>query len=322
MGNRNIFKSRNLKQICFSLELYDKVLAGGGGFAFKLFRVLGKKLFYLYAFSRYLVTNKASMPFLDFIVTTRCTLKCKECNNLTPLYSGEAHYTYDFSRFKEDLDKLLEAVDLIYEIKLIGGEPLLAGELDKMLEYACSKKRIQSVIVVTNGTLLPGAKLVQALKKNAKAAVYVSNYEAAQNAGVKYDETVSFLKENSIRVKTHAGEVFKWNRVGGIYKGNRAKEHVKLEFQVCWMKDNPAVSGGFLSICSRAHAVKNIFKDEGAPGDFLDIRNGGSLKEKIKKFYRKDFFGVCDFCHMTNFEYVAPAVQTDVSEAHKQPALL
>jgi sulfatase maturation enzyme AslB (radical SAM superfamily) len=95
---------------------------------------IGKSLFNIYARLRFLVTRRVPVPILDFKITTRCTLKCRECASLMDFYGDKTHHTDSFELFKRRLDKLLSACDRIYYFTFIGGEPLVCKDLANMVE--------------------------------------------------------------------------------------------------------------------------------------------------------------------------------------------
>ena len=107
-------------------------------------RKWGKRLYYNKERLSFLFTGKVSIPILVYVVTTRCTLNCKYCNSFMPAFTKETHLApVSFEQFKEDMDKLLKSVDKIHVFQFIGGEPFLAKDLPKMIEYAKSKKQIE-----------------------------------------------------------------------------------------------------------------------------------------------------------------------------------
>lgn len=50
--------------------------------------------------------NKVSLPFLDHIITTRCSLKCEKCCSLMPTYTEQTHFDETFDDFKQHLDNI------------------------------------------------------------------------------------------------------------------------------------------------------------------------------------------------------------------------
>jgi molybdenum cofactor biosynthesis enzyme MoaA len=57
---------------------------------------------------------------MDVVISERCSLKCVDCSNLMQFY--ESPQDISFNEILRDFDALLERVNHIYEIRLIGGE--------------------------------------------------------------------------------------------------------------------------------------------------------------------------------------------------------
>lgn len=93
-----------------------------------------EKYLCLYFKLRFFLTRKPILPIVEYLVTTNCTMQCKECNTFIPHFSRSVYLaSVSF--------KLLGSVDYIYALGFVGGEPLLCGDLPKMLEYATAQKR-------------------------------------------------------------------------------------------------------------------------------------------------------------------------------------
>jgi hypothetical protein len=43
----------------------------------------------------------------------------------------------------------------------------------------------------------------------------------------------------------------------------------------------------------------------------IDLDTDPNPKRSLRKFYARPFYHVCDFCHMTNYEYVKPGEQAE-----------
>lgn len=110
---------------------------------------------------------------LEFFITTRCTLRCRECLCAVP-FLPNPHDTP-----KQDLLRhfalAFPLYDRIGRVEIIGGEPLLhpdlAGILTGLLPY---RSKFSKIRVTTNGTLLPSPEVIDAAHR-------------AQEAGLDFD---------------------------------------------------------------------------------------------------------------------------------------
>jgi len=99
-----------------------------------------------------------SLNSLDVVLTEKCSLKCKDCSNLMQYYTEPKNS--DHTSLLEELKILMESVDHISEIRLIGGEPLMYKNLDKVLSFLSLFDNYREVVIFTNGTIIPNDSLL------------------------------------------------------------------------------------------------------------------------------------------------------------------
>lgn len=158
-----------------------------------------EKYLRLYLQLRFFLTRKPILPIVEYLVTTNCTMQCKECNTFIPHFSRDAHLkSVSFETFRADLDKLLGSVDYIYALGLVGGEPLLCGDLAKMLEYASVQKQIRHIFIATNCTIEPSPELLRAMRHK-KFAVQLSNYKNVIDDRSKFDKVRESCARGGVR---------------------------------------------------------------------------------------------------------------------------
>jgi molybdenum cofactor biosynthesis enzyme MoaA len=67
-------------------------------------------------------------------------------------------------------------------VRILGGEPLLNKEIDKIIEHTLEQAKIKQVYLVTNATVVLSDSVIKALKKYPrKSTVDISNYSANRN---------------------------------------------------------------------------------------------------------------------------------------------
>ncbi|CDE89370.1 TPA: radical SAM protein [Candidatus Gastranaerophilales bacterium HUM_20] len=270
-----------------------------------------KRVYWYIALFRFLFNKKLDIPVMDFNLTTRCTLRCEQCGSMMPFYSNEQQWTTTFEDFQCDLDKLLTCVNKIHKIKLIGGEPLLVRDLDKILEYILKKKQVQTVEITTNGTIEFSQKLLKIMAKNRKKIIVVmSNYSSNKNLTCfKYDKIKLALDINRI---DYLFPNYPWYLRGKIYRRNRSIKGLRSVFKKCWQKNCIALMDGKFHHCTRSVAVQRLTDYEFGENENIDIRQNSSKKiiKFLKTFYLKDYFKVCDFCVTPSVKRIPRAVQT------------
>ena len=59
---------------------------------------------------KFMISRKAVVPCLEYVVTTKCTMNCKHCNTFIPYFNEKTHFKpVSFEMFKKDIDTLLKS---------------------------------------------------------------------------------------------------------------------------------------------------------------------------------------------------------------------
>ena len=109
-------------------------------------------------------------------VTERCTLHCRKCAHACHRVSISAD-DMTLEMAKESADYFFSNVDVVNEFVLIGGEPFLYADLEKLVDYIGNNYREKMLMfaITTNGTILPSDEMVKLCKKH-RVTVRVSDY--------------------------------------------------------------------------------------------------------------------------------------------------
>lgn len=263
-----------------------------------------------------MLRHRVCLKYVEIPITTGCTLNCRECCNLIQYY--QKPYTVDADRLLEDVQKLTKAVDGILMLRILGGEPLLHRELDKILEGLAADHKIRNIQVVTNGTLLFSDPVIEVMKKYSQISVDISNYE---EKSIKKDELVKQLKENQITYYTQEDRIF-WTASADFSKRNRTVEQLKEVFSQCSM-DCINMLNGKLHLCPRsAHGMDLKIIDEN-PGDYVNIRemdSAGTIRRRLYELLNAKSISACDYCDIHRWKElptVRAAEQISREEAKK-----
>jgi len=313
----NNFKKNNLK---LAYRNADISWCSTLPYKLKLINYLKKnftpeKIHYRLQKARFLITGKPVMPTCEYVVTTRCTMNCKHCNTFIPYFSSETHCKpVSFSQFKKDIDTLLKAVDYIDYFGFVGGEPLLVKDLDKMIKYAVSKRKMHHVFLATNCTILPDKKLLNAMK-NKKFAVQLSDYRDVKfknNVVVHYEEFKKILKENNI-LFSHPEEDNKrmsFQSMPELYKDKQDENKIKKMFNGCWGQYCNMLCDGFLTQCTLSvYITRNLELSREVKNELVNIREKKSVRKltnEIIDFYAKPYSAFCHYCHADNIQSGLP----------------
>lgn len=138
--------------------------------------------------------NKYYIYHMDIAVTTKCTFNCEHCNMFIPYHKNGKNYS--FEEIKTSMDLLMERIDGIFDLGILGGEPLLNNDLIKMLDYFGDRygDRIGQMTVITNGSILPSEELLKVMKKY-RVYMGISDYSNALPYKDKLDRLDALLEE-------------------------------------------------------------------------------------------------------------------------------
>lgn len=258
--------------------------------------------------------NKSYMDLAQITLTERCSLKCKKCAHAC--YAVD-HTSEDLSieKVKKSADSFFSKVDYCREFVLIGGEPLLYGQLAEAILYVGEKYRKQMRVfaITTNGTIIPSKEILDACKKY-NVLFQISNY-SRQVPRLKgaYEKLTKTLEENNVSYVI-GDEENQWVDLGFEYLN---REEIESELiRVFNMCKTPCreVRENRLYFCVMARSVSDNLKFDVGVDDFLDLGdlNGENYKKELMEFNmgysEKGYLDMCKHCHGRDaYNYLIPA---------------
>ncbi len=134
---------------------------------------------------------------IDVAITTECTLLCGHCNMFTPYYRKRT--SCSFSDMKNNFDLLFGRVDFVFVLRILGGEPLLNRDLERIVEYLhqCHGAKFGTVTITTNGTMIPDEELLTVCKRY-DVVFEISNYKGATKDRNQTGLLTAVLREKGI----------------------------------------------------------------------------------------------------------------------------
>jgi len=258
----------------------------------------------------YYKSNGLILPSLDLVITEKCSLKCEKCSNLMQYYKKPQNYKVE--EIVKALDNVLECVDMIKELRLIGGEPFMNRELYKVIDLYSEEAKIENIVIYTNGTIIPDDRNIKSLK-NKKVKLYITDYG---HLAINLNGLIKKLKEENVDYYLNKSD--KWNLFGELKERKCSDEQIEKMYINCCCKTLITLIKGKLYCCpflANADNIKGIptYKDEcvDCNGENLDINY---LKEKIKfMLFEKEYFKGCAYCggRTGNEQRIEPAIQTN-----------
>ncbi len=246
----------------------------------------------------YLSGRIFNIQYIEMVLTTRCTLKCKGCSALMDHYKKQSHTNIDINI--ESLKIILNCCDTIHQLRLLGGEPLCYPDLFKILEFTKQQDKIKRITIVTNGTLLIKNEKIIEILRNDKFDIFISNYGLFSR---KKDELIKQLKINNIKYVLGDKERL-WRNFGNLECRNRSKKNLKKQFLECKIICN-SLYNGKLHHCPRSTHGTNLKKISLRKQDYINLLDKNITEKQLRKKLYKFFYGyvpyieACNYCNNT-----------------------
>ncbi len=240
------------------------------------------------------------------IITTKCTLRCENCNNLMPYYKEP--YNIPADQLISDIRAFLDKMDTVVKLSLLGGEPFVYPELDKVIDGVIDHPAVMYLSLTTNGTVIPSPEVMKRLRHK-KIVLHISDYGVSTQ---KIPQLIEILKESGIRY-THKKDT-DWVIPGGTHYRGKSKEQLKKEYIGCYSSRYcGTMLNGKVYLCARgAHLTDLGYMND--PHDWFDVRKQRSrdaFREEFRNFYLSDYAEACNYCDHALKKMVKAGVQTD-----------
>lgn len=161
---------------------------------------------------------------LELDLTSRCTLRCKNCCNMMQYFEHPSDI--DSDTVIKDYNRIMELIDWTDDIMLIGGETFLYRDLAKIVKAIFQNKltlqKVGMVRVLTNGTVLPSQETLKELARH-NLIVEISNYGEKSK---KIDELIDYL--NSYGIKYTVLDIKWWSYVQQYAPASQSKTNEQL----------------------------------------------------------------------------------------------
>lgn len=114
-----------------------------------------------------------------------------------PYYKNAVIYT--FEEIKKSLDIFFPFVDFVFVFSYLGGEPFLNQDLKEIIRYTYENyhTRIGRIEIVSNGSMIPDAMTLEAMKQY-HVLVRISDYTEHIPYQKKMNQLISILEEYGI----------------------------------------------------------------------------------------------------------------------------
>lgn len=255
-----------------------------------------------------LTGRELNVRHIEVVLTTVCSLRCKGCSALMPLYPPSSTHHIDIDLITKSIQGLMKSLDSIYWLGLLGGEPFLYPNLFDVLCLIKDEKKVRHANIITNGTLLIKDEQVMDILKDSKFNIIISDYGPYSK---KKTPLIQQLKSNGIkyRVVNHAY----WKDYGDVVENNCDEKELRKKFLYCRkIKSNcNSIIGGKLYHCPRGSHGANLGVIPSNEKDYVDLLDNNlpdrERKKRLFRFlYRTPYAEACKYCNLSKYMDTIP----------------
>lgn len=250
--------------------------------------------------------QKLYLYTLDAVVTERCSLKCQDCANLMQYYQNPRNM--DILELKRSIDNILRKECRIFDLRILGGEPLMNKEFIKIVDWYHDEERIERISIYSNATIFPDDGILEHLKRD-KVYIRLSDYGSYS---YKLEEWVQWCRENNIRCEV--AKIESWQECGRLERHDYSESELMGIYSRCECRNLPTIMRGYLYNCPYAANAANLgamISDEMCR-DRLLLTDSVSEKEIDEFLYGRKYLEACRYCRGRNYRQaeIPPYVQT------------
>lgn len=256
--------------------------------------------------------KSVSINSIDFQITDKCSLRCKECANLMQYFTQPKDF--DFDECIADIDKLLSVVDYILDVRVIGGEPFVCKDFHRYIERLLTYKNIGMISIYTNGTIIPTSKNIECLKSD-KVILKISNYgQLSRNL----NNLINVCKKEQILYDI--AQIEYWTKCATFEQHHRTDNENRAILKNCCVGSCPSMRNHRIFRCpflANAWALKAIPQNI---IEYVDLNTSDieTLKNDIQSYFDKDLILGCDYCLGRPIDF-QNQVRVPVAEQIKNP---
>lgn len=246
--------------------------------------------------------NKCVLAKIDTIITSRCTLNCRNCNIFVSCTEQKADIPLE--ELRTNIDTFFKSVDFVYEYTLLGGEPFCHKQIAEILKYMGRTygDRIGKINLISNGTVKPYKDTLEVMKEFG-ISVHISDYTGAVPYQEKLAETCRFYEENEIEHYVIQNNLWKDIVYPELtYTSENPREHMR----VCGHSTH-SVDDGKLYWCDVAYAAEKFMGFASKEDDYLDLKTNKESNTKydasinIMKYFLGEvngngYMSLCEKC--------------------------
>ncbi len=303
----NILRSAHCYQKLYENRVFDLAECLDCGGETRLCSIYQKYLYRIAGVPASRVGSRSQkFDWFGYIMGQYCSLKCKDCCEHVPYFKNPVFSKYD--TILSDCSKIAASCEFIRYIELVGGEPFLHPDLERILKGLLQIRNVGYIKIFTNGTIVPKDEVLKILTSD-RIVVDLSNY-TSQTTGRLLEnihKTMDKFKEYNIRYIY--SESKEWTDWGDFHDRGRTDEELAYNFSHCFCANCHRVFQGILYRCPHQYAGIQRGMMSYTEGEYIDLNayDSEELARRLDRFEELEFTDGCRRCDMPFDSPVIPA---------------
>ena len=267
--------------------------------------------------------NQVYFSSISFLPSTACNLNCRNCLNFNPF--AKQFYVREWEDLVKDVDLFFSCVDRIMLFHISGGEPMIYKHTADLVTYIDKNygDRIDTLRMVTNGTIVPRDEMLQKLAK-CRLEITVDDYrEAVPQFADRFDQLTRKLDE--YHIKYYINKADSWIDLAPERTdySHWSEEQLEKHRESCSQSWQELRDGKLYSCNYAAYATVAGIAGEQDLGEVYDLTDFVVEKKKELVEFRLGYTtkGYTNFCKKCrgftpkNSEKMEPAAQAGVQNS-------
>lgn len=235
--------------------------------------------------------------WFGYIVSQTCTLKCEHCCEHVPYLRNQGFNSVE--TIISDVKKIAESSKFLNFVELIGGEPFLHPEIERLISELLEIENIGYIKSFTNGTIIPSDKLCK-IMKNPRFMLQVSNYELTAKGKLLKNIFKTKQKLDDAKVSYLFTHNFEWLDFTSFKEHEASEKYLKKAFDNCFLKNCHRVYQGKLYRCPHHYAGVQRGQLKEYSTECIDIHSLGTidLGKALEDFENLELLDACKHCDL------------------------
>lgn len=248
------------------------------------------------------------IPYVEVCISPQCTLNCRDCANFMQYYYKPQ--PMDLERVWSWVTAFLDAVDLVFTLRVMGGEPLMQKQLPEIMQRLLAHPKVQHTQIVTNGTLEPKDELLDLMQSHRdRCSFFFSRY--GHKLAPRFDAYANKCLRRGLLVQAPE-ESTQWFDMGDTSSRHLTAEQLTEVYRKCPNNCRHIWNGEFHHCPRSAHGhyfgLIDMPEMDYVPLLTLDT---ATRRKRIRAMYDLPFVTACNHCGITDARYVKPGIQAD-----------